>query len=86
MPKAQVIFARSASRHGYTVEDVLYAYEHPRKKRTIHRDGAIYVKLTGGHHGDPLVPSLEVMLKILPGQGILVFHVDAEQPGFWDKA
>lgn len=85
MPKAQVIFARSAQRHGYTVEDVLYAFEHPRRMSTIHHDGATYIKLTGGHHGDPLVPSLDVMVKILPGKGIMVFHVDAEQPGFWDK-
>ena len=80
-----VVFARSAERHGYSIRDVVYAVEHPIRREARERDGARYVKLTGRHHGDPLVPSIEVMMKIIPGEGIVVFHVNAEQGGFWDK-
>ncbi|MCI1649746.1 hypothetical protein [Bifidobacterium tibiigranuli] len=80
-----VLFAKSADRHGYTIDDVTYAVTHPIRRASFDRDGARYVKLTGEHHGDPLVPSIEVMMKILPGRGIVVFHVNAEQGNFWSK-
>ncbi|OZG64835.1 hypothetical protein BAQU_1977 [Bifidobacterium aquikefiri] len=80
-----MVFARSAERHGYTVADVLFAYQHLIRRKVLVRGGERYLKFTGRHHGDPLVPSLEVMMKIIPGQGIVVFHVNAEQGNFWDK-
>lgn len=80
-----MVFARSAERHGYSIRDVVYAVEHPIRREAREHGGARYVKLTGRRHGDPLVPSIEVMMKIIPRQGIVVFHVNAEQGGFWDK-
>ncbi len=82
---SRMVFARSAERHGYTVADVLFAYQHLIRRKVLVRSGERYLKFTGLHHGDPLVPSIEVMMKIIPGQGIVVFHVNAEQDGFWDK-
>jgi hypothetical protein len=41
--------------------------------------------LTGPYHGDPLVPSIEIMLKQTRGGKLTVFHINAEQDGFWDK-
>ncbi|MFT8704431.1 hypothetical protein [Bifidobacterium aquikefiricola] len=82
---SRMVFARSAERHGFTVADVLFAYQHPIRRRLLVRGGERYLKFTGRHHGDPLVPSIEVMMKIMPGRGIVVFHVNAEQGNFWDK-
>lgn len=81
----EVVFARSADRHGFTIEDVTYAVTHPIRRASFEKDGSRYIKLTGRHHGDPLVPSIEVMMKIIPNSGVVVFHVNAEQGNFWNK-
>jgi hypothetical protein len=78
-------WADSADRHGFTLDDVLYAARHVLRKKTYAKKGETYLKLTGGHHGDPLVPSLEVEMKIDHAGELRVFHVNAEQDGFFDR-
>jgi hypothetical protein len=85
MSSDRISFTPSAGRHGYGVEDVLYAYTHIKRRRVIRKDGDEYLKFTGAHHGDPLVPSIEVMMRIGRDGRVLVFHVNAEQGNFWDK-
>lgn len=75
----------SADRHGYTLEDVTYAARHITGQRTYELDGETYVRYTGLHHGDLLVPSIEVIMKMMGDGTILVFHVNAEQSGFLDR-
>ncbi|WEV58504.1 hypothetical protein OZX67_06725 [Bifidobacterium sp. ESL0728] len=84
MSSDRVIFAESAERHGYTVEDVLYAFLHETHRRTFISHGETYFKFTGEYHGDPLVPTIEVMMK-QSGSRLVIFHVNAEQDNFWDK-
>ncbi|WEV69569.1 hypothetical protein OZX73_01365 [Bifidobacterium sp. ESL0775] len=75
----------SADRHGYTLDDVVYAARHVTGKLEYRKDGETYLKFTGSHHGDPLVPSLEVAMKLARDGNLRVFHVNAEQGGFLDK-
>ena len=75
----------SADKHGYTLDDVAYAARHITGKLTYREDGEIYVKFTGLRHGDPLVPSVEVVMKMTGAGTIVVFHVNAEQSGFLDE-
>ena len=79
------VFATSATKHGFTVADVAYAYEHIIEHEQWEHDGAVYIKFTGKYHGDPLVPSIEVMMKRLTDGRVVIFHVNAEQANFWDK-
>ncbi|WEV52844.1 hypothetical protein [Bifidobacterium sp. ESL0704] len=79
-----VIFAKSAERHGYTVEDVLYAFLHETRRLTFVSHGETYFKFTGKYRGDALVPTIEVMMKKAGGR-LVVFHVNAEQGNFWNK-
>lgn len=82
---SRLVFAASASKHGYTIDDVAYAYEHVIEHDEREHDGAWYIKFTGRHHGDPLVPSIEVEMKRLANGRVVVFHVNAEQGNFWGK-
>lgn len=75
----------SADKHGFSLDDVMYAARHITGQLTYVEDGETYVKFTGLHHGDPLVPSVEVMMKMTGGGTIVVFHVNAEQSGFLDR-
>ena len=77
-------WSASADKHGYSFEDVLYAARHIIRKRTYDRKGETYVKFTGLRHGDPLVRSIEVIMKLTGSGEIVVFHVNAEQDRFWD--
>ncbi|MFT8705484.1 hypothetical protein [Bifidobacterium aquikefiricola] len=85
MPASMIVFATSASRHGFELDDVTYAYQHIIRRRVMQHDGETYIKFTGRHHGDPLVPSIEVMMKHAADGRVIVFHVNAEQGNFWDK-
>ncbi|MCI1902012.1 MAG: hypothetical protein LKI93_04695 [Bifidobacteriaceae bacterium] len=78
-------WAESADRHGFTLDDVLYAARHVLRKKTYVTNGETYLKLTGNHHGDPLVPSLEIEMKITRAGELKVFHVNAEQDGFFNR-
>ena len=78
-------WAESADRHGYTLDDVVYAARHITGKLTYVEAGETYVKFTGLYHGNPVVPSIEVVMKLTGGGTIVVFHVNAEQSGFLDR-
>lgn len=77
--------ADSAGRHGYSLADVLYAARHVTRKRMYVLDGETYVKLTGLRHGDPLVASIEVAMKMTGAGTLVVFHVNAETDGFFER-
>ncbi|MCO6559235.1 MAG: hypothetical protein J6575_07520 [Bifidobacterium sp.] len=85
MSSDRVVFTASADKHGYDAEDVLYAYTHVKRRRVFLKNGDEYVKFTGAHHGDSLVLSIEVMMRIGANGRVTVFHVNAEQGNFWDK-
>ncbi|MCI1650166.1 hypothetical protein [Bifidobacterium tibiigranuli] len=78
-------FTESAGKHGFTLDDVLYAARHIIHKRTYQENGETYLKITGRHHGDLLVPSLEIIMKITGSGQLVVFHANAEQAGFLDR-
>lgn len=79
-----LIWNDSADKHGYTLQDVLYAANHVTRAERYRRGAEVYMKFTGARHGDPLVPSIEVEMKIDRDNDMVVFHVNAEQPGFFD--
>lgn len=79
----RIVFARSAEKHGYTLAEVLYAYINTTRMEEHQQGRDILYKFTGEHHGDPLVPTLEVVMKRTPGRVLVVFHVNAEQGTFW---
>ena len=78
-------FEDSASKHGYTLDDVIYATRHHTKMYTYTVKDATYNKLTGPYQGDALVSSLEIILKRDKTGRVHVFHVNAEQDGFFDR-
>ena len=78
-------FEDSASKHGYTLDDVVYAAAHPTHVQTYQRRGVRHIKLTGPYRGDALIPSIEVVLKMDKTSKVHVYHVNAEQDGFFDR-
>ena len=72
-------FEESANKHGYTLDDVLYAVQHPISHDMYTEHGQTYVRFIGKHHGDPLVPYLEVVMRQDHNGRIHVFHVNALQ-------
>lgn len=77
------MFARSAERHGFTIDAVLYAYTHNVQWRTGTTNGDFYLKFTG-QWTDRLIPLLEVVL-VIRGDTMIIFHVAALTDNFWDK-
>ncbi|MFD0704785.1 hypothetical protein ACFQY8_03355 [Alloscardovia venturai] len=75
-------FESSASKHGYTLDDVLYAVAHVIDMQSFTQAGVQYIKLVGDHHGDSLVPRLEIIMKRDKTGRIHVFHVNALQDNF----
>lgn len=78
-------WAESADKHGYTLDDVAYAARHITGQIDYEQDGDAYVRFTGLHHGNPLTPSIEVIMKLTRTGKVVVFHVNAEQSGFLDR-
>ncbi len=81
----RIVFARSAQKHGYTLADVTHAFVNATRTEVYEQGGDVIYKFTGLHNGDPLVPSIEVIMKRTPDDALVVFHVNAEQGGFWDR-
>lgn len=77
-------FEDSAGKHGYTLDDVLYAVKNPVAHDMYKQNGYYVVRLIGHHHGDPLVPYIEVIYRQGRDGRIHVFHVNALQGGFLD--
>ncbi|RBP98752.1 hypothetical protein [Bifidobacterium xylocopae] len=75
----------AAAKHDYTLDDVLDAASHVVRIRRYRERGEEYVRFIGEHHGDPLVPRLEVIMKLTARNEIVVFHVEAETDGFMDR-
>lgn len=80
-----VTFTHSAGKHGYNLDDAIYACTHMTKYDEFQHHGEWYMKLTGEYHGDPLVQTIEVMMRIARNGRLIIFHVNAEQGNFWDK-
>lgn len=78
-------FEDSANKHGYTLDDVLYAAKHPIEHSMYEENGRTYVKFIGRNHGDVLVPYIEVMMWIEKSGRMHVFHVNALQGGFIEQ-
>ena len=81
----RVVFARSAAKHDYTIADVTYAFLHATRLEEYEQGEDLIYKFTGLHHGDPLVPSIEVIMKRTPDNALVVFHVNSEQGTFWSR-
>ncbi|MFT8639002.1 hypothetical protein [Bifidobacterium sp.] len=79
------MFARSARKHGYTLADVTHAFVNATRSEVYEQGEDVIYKFTGLHHGDPLVPSIEVIMKRIPDNALVVFHVNAEQGTFWNR-
>jgi hypothetical protein len=79
----RIVFAKSAQKHSYTLDAVAHAFFHATRIEEYEQGKDVIYKFTGLYHGDPLVPSIEVVMKRTPDNALVVFHVNAEQGTFW---
>ena len=82
MDKEIFIFAESAGRHGFTVEDVVYAFEHhTNMMQHTEETGALKIAFVGPCL-QPLVDYIEVIMIVVPDSKIVVIHVQSLTDNF----
>lgn len=78
-------FEDSASKHGYDLDDVVYAIQEATMIKQYSKKGITYAKVIGPYQGDALVPFIKIVMRIDHTGRIHVFHVNAMQDGFMDR-
>jgi hypothetical protein len=82
--KWQVVFHPHAQRHGFTIEDVEYAYEHYARVNSSKIGEVRRLKFTGPCFRLALVRSIEVIADIdYRYKRMTIFHVNTETDTFW---
>lgn len=77
--RVAIEFTESAGKHGFTVEDAIWAMQHARLVKPEFDDsrvpGRARPTLYIGPSRNPRHPLLEVMVEILPPSTVVIFHL-----------